>query len=105
MSGLPILSIITFVPLAGALVVAFFPARYARPIALAAALLCGFPAPLLVVGSSADGGGLFQFVEEVSWIPLFGIEYKLGVDGLSLALVVLTTTLPWIRLLASLYPI
>ena len=30
------------------------------------------------------------------WIPLFGIQYKLGVDGLSLILVVLTTTLTWI---------
>jgi NADH-quinone oxidoreductase subunit M len=105
MSGLPILSIITFVPLAGALVVAFFPARYARPIALAAALLAWVASLLLVVGFSADRGGLFQFVEEVSWIPLFGIEYKLGVDGLSLALVVLTTTLTWISILASFKPI
>ena len=35
----------------------------------------------------------FQFVQEVDWIGFFGIQYKLGVDGISLALVVLTTTL------------
>src|SRR5205814_2741552 len=35
----------------------------------------------------------------------FGIQYKLGVDGISLALVVLTTTLTWISLLASFGPI
>jgi NADH-quinone oxidoreductase subunit M len=60
---------------------------------------------LLVVGFSGGRGGLFQFVEELSWIPMFGIEYKLGVDGLSLALVVLTTTLTWISILASFKPI
>jgi NADH-quinone oxidoreductase subunit M len=44
-------------------------------------------------------------VEQVNWIPLFGIQYKLGVDGLSVALVVLTTTLTWISILASFGPI
>ena len=39
------------------------------------------------------------------WIPLFGIQFKLGVDGLSLVLVVLTTTLSWIAILASFGPI
>src|SRR6185437_11865639 len=38
-------------------------------------------------------------------IPAFGIQYKLGVDGLSLVLVVLTTTLSWICILASFGPI
>jgi NADH-quinone oxidoreductase subunit M len=105
--SIPILSIITFIPLVGAVVVALFPARYARPIALAAALLAWLASLLLVIGFASGGerGGLFQFVEEVSWIPLFGIEYKLGVDGLSLALVVLTTTLSWISILASFKPI
>ena len=41
----------------------------------------------------------------VDWIPVFGIQYKVGVDGLSLALVVLTTTLTWISILASFGPI
>src|SRR6185436_5028180 len=47
----------------------------------------------------------FQFVETVNWIPIFGIQYKLGADGLSVALVVLTTTLSWISILASWKPI
>ncbi|HEX5589080.1 MAG TPA: NADH-quinone oxidoreductase subunit M, partial [Candidatus Limnocylindrales bacterium] len=105
MADLPILSIITFVPLAGALVVALLPTRFARLAALATALVAWAASLLLAVGFSADRGGLFQYVEEVSWIPLFGIEYKLGVDGLSLALVVLTTTLTWISILASFGPI
>jgi NADH-quinone oxidoreductase subunit M len=105
MTGLPILSVVTFLPLAGALAVAVLPARFARPAALAAALLAWIASLLLAVGFSADRGGLFQFVEELSWIPVFGIEYKLGVDGLSLLLVILTTTLTWISILASFKPI
>jgi NADH-quinone oxidoreductase subunit M len=105
MLGLPMLSTIVFLPLVGALAVGFLPARYARPVALAFALLTWIVSLLLLLGFSADRGGLFQFTEEVSWIPLFGIEYKLGVDGLSLLLVVLTTTLSWVSILASFKPI
>ena len=47
----------------------------------------------------------YQFTQSVPWIPIFGITYSVGVDGLSLALVVLTTTLTWISLLASFGPI
>ena len=105
MSGLPILSLIVFLPLAGALLIAFLPARAARPVALGAALLTWTLSLLLVIGFSAQRGGLFQFTEEASWIPAFGIEYKLGIDGLSLLMVVLTTTLSWISILASFKPI
>ena len=105
MDGFPILSIITFLPLVGAIVIGFMPARYARPLALAAALLTWVASLLLLIGFSAGRGGLFQFTEDLSWIPIFGIRYKLGVDGLSLLLVVLTTTLSWISILASFKPI
>ncbi len=47
----------------------------------------------------------FQFKEAADWIPSFGIQYKLGVDGLSVLMVVLTTTLSWISILASFGPI
>ncbi len=105
MDGFPILSIIVFLPLVGALLVALLPASVARPVALGAALLTWVASLLLVVGFSAGRGGLFQFTEELSWIPMFGIEYKLGVDGLSLLMVVLTTTLSWVSILASFRPI
>ena len=105
MDGFPILSIIVFLPLVGALLVSLLPASAARPVALGAALLTWIASLLLVVGFSAGRGGLFQFTEELSWIPMFGIEYKLGVDGLSLLMVVLTTTLSWISILASFRPI
>jgi NADH-quinone oxidoreductase subunit M len=104
MNGTPILTEIIFAPLVGAIVIGLLPARYARPIALATALVAWFLS-LVAAASFVAGAAGFQFKEELSWIPAFGIEYKLGADGLSLALVVLTTTLMWISILASFRPI
>jgi NADH-quinone oxidoreductase subunit M len=106
LSTIPILTIVTFLPLLGAIVVAILPRDYARATALGASVLAWVASLLLVVGfSSRDVPNSFQFVEAAPWIPLFGIQYKLGVDGLSLILVVLTTTLTWISILASFGPI
>ncbi|HYC06397.1 MAG TPA: NADH-quinone oxidoreductase subunit M, partial [Candidatus Binatia bacterium] len=106
---IPILSVITFLPLLGAVVIAFLPRErpdLARWTALAAALLTWlFSLALLVGYLPGDKTGGFQYIEQVDWIPAFGIQYKLGVDGLSLVLVVLTTTLSWISILASFGPI
>jgi NADH-quinone oxidoreductase subunit M len=103
-AGMPILTLVTFTPLVGAIVLGVLPARYARPIALATALLA-WAISLLLAAGFVPGQAGFQFVEQVHWIPTFGIDYKLGVDGLSLALVLLTTTLTWISILASFNPI
>jgi NADH-quinone oxidoreductase subunit M len=108
----PILSVITFLPLAGALVIALIPRGNVGAIrwtALLVALATWVVSLWLVVGylpGRETGAAMaFQYVEQVDWIPLFGIQYKLGVDGLSVALVVLTTTLTWISILASFGPI
>ena len=108
----PILSVITFLPLVGALVIAVIPRRYvgaARGAALGFALAAWVVSLWLLVGylPGRDTGSelAFQYVEQLDWIPLFGIQYKLGVDGLSVAMVVLTTTLTWISILASFSPI
>ncbi len=103
-SSIPILSIVTFLPLIGALLVAFLPASSARPVALAFAVLTCIVSLFLLIGYLPGRVG-FQFVETHAWIPVFGIQYKLGADGLSVALVVLTTTLSWIAILASFKPI
>jgi NADH-quinone oxidoreductase subunit M len=99
-----LLSLVVFLPLVGAIVIGFGPARWARQLALAASLAT-WAVSLVLAASFQAGGPEFQFVQEYPWISLFGIEYKLGVDGLSLALVVLTTTLTWISILASFAPI
>jgi NADH-quinone oxidoreductase subunit M len=106
--NLPIgtLTVVTFLPLLGALVVAILPTSWTRPTALAFALATWVVSLLLLVGYlPGREGAQFQYVEAADWIPLFGIQYKLGVDGLSAALVVLTTTLTWICILASWTPI
>jgi NADH-quinone oxidoreductase subunit M len=105
LGDIPILTIVTFTPLVGALVVAVAPSRYTRLIALTASLVAWAFSLLLLIGFDPASPRGFQFKETVSWIPLFGIQYKLGVDGLSLILVVLTTTLSWISILASFSPI
>ena len=103
-STIPILTIVTFLPLIGVLIIAFAPPTAARPLALATALATFAVSLLLLVGYAPDRPG-FEFVETYSWIPVFGIQYKLGADGLSVMLVVLTTTLTAIAILASFKPI
>ncbi|MDQ3938405.1 MAG: NADH-quinone oxidoreductase subunit M [Chloroflexota bacterium] len=107
LDGLPLLSLVVFLPLVGALVIAFLPRHnlaLVRGTALATALATFGVSLLLLAGFDAGAAG-FQHRETVDWIPAFGIQYKLGVDGISLALVVLTTTLTWISILASWRPI
>ena len=104
---LPILSLIAFTPLLGALVVAALPSKYPdliRRTALAFALLAWLMSLLLLAGYAFGPTG-FQFGETADWIPAFGIQYKVGVDGLSVLMVVLATTLSWISILASFGPI
>jgi NADH-quinone oxidoreductase subunit M len=103
--SIPILTITTFTPLIGAILVAIAPSRYARSLALAASLVAWVVSLLLLIGFDPGSVRQFQFKEQVAWIPFFGIDYKIGVDGLSLILVVLTTTLTWISILASFSPI
>ena len=103
-SSIPILSIIVFLPLAGAILLAVLPTSIARPVALGTALLTWAVSLILLVGYAPGSPG-FQYEETYDWIPIFGIQYRLGVDGLSAAMVVLTTTLTWISILASWQPI
>jgi NADH-quinone oxidoreductase subunit M len=107
MSGLPILSLITFLPLLGALLIAVLPSsdpNLIRRTALGTALAT-WALSLVLLAAFALGQAGFQFKEAADWIPSFGIQYKLGVDGLSILMVVLTTTLTWISILASFGPI
>src|SRR5512141_1183371 len=106
-SDFPIVSLITFLPLLGAIVVAFLPGKRTdliRYTALGFALASWVFSLLLLVGFTPGRPG-FEYVQQMDWIPLFGIRYKVGVDGLSMAMVVLTTTLTWISILASFRPI
>src|SRR3990167_2575095 len=62
----------------------------------------GVFAVTLAIWAGFDGPSpAFQFVERYPWIPAFGIDYYVGVDGVSLLLVVLTAFLTPIALLSS----
>lgn len=100
-SNLPLLSIITFLPLVGALVLLVLPgARLQKWWALGVSLATFVISCLLFVWWKAGEAGM-QFVEQLPWVPQFDIQYFLGVDGLSLFLVLLTTLITVLVLLFS----
>jgi NADH-quinone oxidoreductase subunit M len=104
MTSWPILSVVTFLPIAGAVFIAFLPddeagAGNARWVALWTTLVTLAVSLLLVWRfdlSSAD----FQFLEKRPWLG-GAITYAMGVDGISLPFVILTTALMPITILAS----
>ena len=101
--GLPILSLITFLPLVGVLVILFIPGEKAEAIknwAFAVAAV-DFVISLALYFTFQSDSAQMQFVEHVPWIENLGISYHLGVDGISLFLVLLTTLLSPIAILSS----
>jgi len=98
-----ILTIVTFVPLFGALLLLLVNKEKKRTIMLGATWIAGIDfvlsLPLFFNFDAARGG--FQFVERASWIPSIGVQYLLGIDGISLLLLLLTTFLGLISILSS----
>ncbi|HEX9636316.1 MAG TPA: NADH-quinone oxidoreductase subunit M [Acidobacteriota bacterium] len=97
-----LLSAIIFLPAAGAaaiLILRGLGDRTLRAIALIAALLSFALSLQLFAGFEATAE--YQFVEWRPWVPQYGISYHLGVDGISLFLVLLTTFLGWVVVLSS----
>jgi NADH-quinone oxidoreductase subunit M len=97
-----LLSITLFTPLVGLLVLLFIPSSNGRAIKLIAnlAAFAGFLVSLPLV-FQFDRNKDFQFVERASWIPSIGANYHLGIDGLGLLLVMLTTLIGVIAILSS----
>ncbi|MDJ0934627.1 MAG: NADH-quinone oxidoreductase subunit M [Kiloniellales bacterium] len=103
-----ILTVVTFLPLGAAVCIFLFcrgadeaaVARNARWTALFASGFV-FLLSLLIFQNFQPGTAEFQFLEEVPWLPDYGINYKMGVDGISVLFVLLTTLLTPICILAS----
>ena len=89
------LSSIIFIPLIGALFFLLLPANNGKVLRRAAfiVMMIDFLVSLPLFWLFDAGNPRFQFVENVEWIQSLGIRYYLGVDGLSLLLVLLTTFL------------
>ena len=105
-AGFPLLSLLTFLPLAGGLVIMTIRgsdeavASNARWTALWTSLIVFILSLVLWVRFDTANPG-FQFVEQLAWLPEWGITYKMGVDGISVLFVLLATALTPICILAS----
>jgi NADH-quinone oxidoreductase subunit M len=98
-----LLSIVLFTPLVGLAVLLFLPGSQKTLIKLWANLsaLAGFLVALpLVLRFDRNAAG-FQFVEKCDWIPSLGVKYYIGIDGISLLLVLLTTVIGMVAVLSS----
>ena len=102
----PFLTLITFIPLVGVVIVALIPANREREIKWFSVVLSTIPLVLsIVMWALFDPGQGMQFAEEASWIPTLDVYYRMGVDGISLPLIFLTTLLTTLSLFYSAYTI
>src|SRR5713226_1708832 len=98
MSDWPILSLVTFLPTVGAVLILLLRgegeavARNARYLALWTSLIT-FLLSLVLWFRFDRASADFQFVEQAGWSPAFGIRYHMGVDGISMLFVLLSTVL------------
>jgi NADH-quinone oxidoreductase subunit M len=93
MQGFPLLSFLTWLPIAGGIVVLLFGDRGIRAgrwVALAIAVAT-FVASIPLYTNFDPSSFAYQFAEQLPWIPAFHATYSLGVDGISLPLILLTT--------------
>src|ERR1700686_956300 len=98
-----VLSTLIWLPIAAAFVLAFFPRSAANTIKALGLFvsLATFIISLTMLQQFQEGIAAFQLVESTAWIPQWGIRYALGVAGISLWLVLLTTLLTPVVFLSS----
>ncbi|UCG10589.1 MAG: NADH-quinone oxidoreductase subunit M [Dehalococcoidia bacterium] len=102
----PYLSLIIFLPIAGAILIAFIPDLSQRMVRWIAAVFTSVPLLLALImfvsfDRSSAAVGVMQFEEKVSWIATINANYHLGVDGLNLPLVLLMAFLGLMVVLIS----
>ncbi|MBP7845287.1 MAG: NADH-quinone oxidoreductase subunit M [Proteobacteria bacterium] len=98
-----ILSWITFFPLLGVIAIMFVPGGQEKLVKTIAAAVTFVPFVLaLILMSRFDTSSTqMQFVEKLSWIPSINVEYHLGIDGVSILMVLLSTMLSFLCIFAS----
>ncbi len=117
MEGFPILTLITFIPVLGMIVILLLPGekkQLIKSISLGATAIQVLLAVLLLTNYNYNSGGIFeqgtfQFIEKFRWIEIAGfdwlgtikIDYFLGLDGLSMPMVLLTALISFIACLSS----
>lgn len=98
MNGFPILTLLTALPVAGA-IIALVSGKHARGVAMITALAA--LALSLVIWMHIPGNGSIGLVEYHAWAPSLGIEYQLGVDGLGALMLVLSAVVALMAIDAS----
>ena len=98
-----LLSSVLFTPLIGALILLLIPSSKKTAIRVWAnvSALAGFAVSLVMLAHFDKNAGGFQMVERADWIPSIGAKYFIGIDGISLLLVMLTTVIGVIAILSS----
>jgi NADH-quinone oxidoreductase subunit M len=98
-----LLSIVLFTPLAGLAVLLFIPSKSKGLMRVWANLVgfAGFLVSLPLVSRFRTDISGFQFEERASWIPALGANYHIGIDGISLLLLMLTTLVGFLAILSS----
>jgi len=98
--GTPWLTVAGGIPLLGAIVVSVLPVRFAKVTTLLVSLV-DLVWVIIMATQFNTSGPTFQFTEDYSWIPQFGVHYALGVDGIALVLIGMTAVLMPVVVLAS----
>lgn len=96
--GIPILSVIALLPALAALVIAIYPRSAPRAVHLTAIAASGIDLVLAVVVllGFQRGTPRFQFIERQTWAPSLGLQYYLGVDGISVLLLFLASLMSFV---------
>ncbi|RMG56902.1 MAG: NADH-quinone oxidoreductase subunit M [Deltaproteobacteria bacterium] len=104
-----ILTLMTFIPLLGAFFILFVPKGKDNVVKIIAAVFTFIPVILAVklffafdrTLPGVTDFGTFQFIEKYPWIKAFNIEYFMGVDGISVPMVLLTALLSFLAVVGS----
>jgi NADH-quinone oxidoreductase subunit M len=100
---LPILTLVTFAPMIGMIIVLFMNNKSEKGIKTVSTIFSGLSlvfSVLLLAKFDRNIAG-FQFIERASWIPPINVWYHLGVDGLSITMIFLTALLSFVAVIAS----
>lgn len=98
---MPWLTLLIVLPLIGAVIAWFAGDRLARQVGLVAALATFGVSLAMALAYETSSTAFMQFTEQHDWIPSFGVSYSVGVDGIALCLILMSTMLVPITMLAG----
>lgn len=103
MNSIPILSLTLFIPVIGAIFIMCLPKDQDRAIKYVAAVttFLSLLLSLIIFGAYDRAAGGMQFIENIPWVADLGVSYALGVDGISLPLLLLTNLIGFSAVYAS----